>query len=211
MPYNENMVLFILLLSLLSMHSLPSHADITGQEKSLLNKDLSGIARGFIWGIPKLVVLEEERTTFMGEENGSLIYLDKIHGIRCTIIYDFYNDQLWRIRIFNEKDYIDMYERITDLATFQNAISRKFGTPIKEELIWKQKDDQDFPNSWGWTVYRGELLFDTQWRQGDTEVTAFLGAKKKYFPEMVFTYTHIPTKALMAQQKEQKLFAPLLP
>ena len=62
------------------------------ERQALLSKDLTGALRGFVWGLPRVVILENEKATFVGEDDRRLFYLDHILGMRSLIGYDFLND-----------------------------------------------------------------------------------------------------------------------
>lgn len=206
------MRLFFLALLLLTFDHGPAVAQqpLTEEEQNLLEKNLDGAFRGFIWDIPKTVILEEETATFVGaqdtEEGDILFYLDYIEGLRCTIGYEFKDNKLWRIKVFNEEEYPDRKKLIDDLAKIQESISKRFGSPIKEDLLWKNKAEQAYPASWGWAVYRSELYFNTVWQTKDTKVTAFLGAKELYNPEMSVTYQKIEIIPQTAPDTEEDNF-----
>ncbi len=180
-------------------------------QKTNIDSSLDGIVRGFIWGIPPSIIQQEETSTALGSEGNALFYLDNIDGRKSTIGYEFDDNKLWRVKIFNEKEYVDMLGRIDDLMVTQQRLTEKFGPPVSEDLLWKDKKEQESPESWGWAVYRGELFFETIWREGNTQVNAYLGAETRYTPEMTVTYENIQTKqALQAEKKKQDkiLFQP---
>ena len=79
-----------------------------------IEDEFKGVLRGFIWGLPRTVILENEKAAFVGEQDGALLYVDYIRGLKCSIIYDFDHDKLRRIRIVVEKRYIDPNETIED-------------------------------------------------------------------------------------------------
>jgi len=173
----------------------------TPEQEALLKKDLTGVLRGFVWGLSRTVILENEQAPFMGEENGTLLYLDYIRGIKSTIAYEFEDDKLWRARIFIEKKYSVMQDRINDLLLVNEDLTRRFGKPVKQEFIWKDKSEKNFPENWGWAVYRGELFITIVWQNKETEVTAYLGAKKLYNP--LFNVTYVDRRAKQSHTKKQ--------
>ena len=209
------LLFFTLLLFAVGHHTATAQQPLTEEEQKLLEKNLDGAFRGFIWDIPKTVILEEETATFLGaqntEEGDILFYLDYIEGLRCTIGYEFKDNKLWRIKVFNETEYPDRMRMVHDLAKIQQSISKRFGKPIKEDLLWNNKAEQAYPDSWGWAVYRGELFFNTVWQRKDTKVTAFLGAKEEYNPEMKVTYQKIESVPQPSFDDEEDNFLSLDP
>lgn len=156
--------------------------------------------RGFIWGLPPDIVREEERSTFIDEETSPagtiLLYIDTIDEKKHSISYSFTDNELSKIIIKNEKKYMEDQKRVEDLVKWNNEISKTYGKPISEEMKWRPSEDKDKPDRWGWAVYRGELFITTQWRKGDTLVTTYLGARKKYSPQLTLTYEKISEQSV---------------
>lgn len=183
----------------------PNEQRLSAKQKEVfLNKNLDGVLRGFVWGLPPTVILENERGTFAGQEDIGegdvrLFYLDYIKGMRSTIGYDFKNDQLWRARIFIEKKYSNPQERLEDLMTIRKDLVKRFGQPVDETMTWYDNKERNWPDSWGWAVLRGELMMRIVFRNKETEVVAFLGAKQKLNPriedpDLNVTYTRLSAK-----------------
>ena len=145
--------------------------------------------RGFVWGLPRSVIKEQEAGNFVEEaEDGTLFFVDRIDGIKSSITYEFVDDKLYRARVFSERTYTRPQDRINDLAKVKRYFDARFGAPIKEDFEWKSDRDKKFPNEWGWTVYRGELNITITWQDEETFVTAFLGSKKPFKPVLFFVY-----------------------
>lgn len=166
------------------------------------DRNLTGSVRGFIWGLPKTVILEEEKGTFLEEKDGTLIYVDFIRGIKCTIMYEFQDDKLWRGRIFIEKRYSDPQDRIEDLLIIQNDLNARFGQPVSQDFKWLDNMEKDFPEKWGWAVFRRELFITLKWQNVDTLVTAYLGAPQRFFPQLSVTYESVQTKKNIEQNRD---------
>ncbi len=171
--------------------------DSFNQKPEIVNLD--GALRGFVWGLPPTVILENEKATFVGEEDGRLFYLDYILEMRSTIGYDFMDDKLWRARVFIEKKYLDTQERLEDLMKIRKALVQRFGDPVDEQMVWHDNREKNWPDSWGWAVLRGELMMTIVFRNAETEVVVFLGAREKLNPnlddpEFNITYTSLDYK-----------------
>lgn len=184
-----------------------SVSNISVADQALLNKDLSGAVRGFVWGLSPTVILENERGTFMDEENGRLFYLDNIRGLKSTIGYEFDDNQLSRAQIFIEKRFTDPQDRIESLLTIQTDLNKRFGEPVVQDFRWRNEREKNFPENWGWAVYRGELFITLQWQNEQTDVTAYLGAKKQFSPELSVTYESRAVKAAKAQSTKRNLLS----
>lgn len=168
------------------------------QEKDVV-ENIDGALRGFVWGLPPTVILENEKATFVGEDDGRLFYLDYIQDMRSTIGYDFIDDALWRARIFIEQKYYDPQERIRDLMKIRKDLVKRFGEPVDEAMVWYNNKEKNWPESWGWAVLRGEMMITIIFRDKETEVVAFLGTRQRLNPnlddpEMNITYTSLKYK-----------------
>jgi hypothetical protein len=169
--------------------------------------------RGFIWGLPKEVIKENERGTFVESSDDqqtdragdTLFFIDKIRGLYSSIGYEFQNNKLWRVRIFIEKKYFEPSDRLDDLLTIQADLNARFGIPVAQEMKWVDKREMNYPDSWGWAIFRSELFMTSIWRDEYTEVTAYLGAKEKYKPILSVTYEDLPTKLKQEQLKQDNL------
>ena len=178
---------------------------LSPEDQEILEKDLNGTVRGFIWGLPPTVILENETGTFMDEKEGVLFYLAYIRGLRSTIGYEFEDSKLWRAQIFIEENFDHPQDRLETLLTIQTDLNKRFGDPVSEEFKWRREKEKNFPDQWGWAVYRGELLITIKWQNEDTDVTAFLGAKKSFSPELWVSYENRQVKQAKIERKRQDL------
>lgn len=177
--------------------------DLTPEDLALLDKDLNGALRGFVWGLPPTVILENERGTFMGEEEGSLLYLDYVHGMKSTIGYQFKDNKLWKARIFVEEKYTDPQDQVRDLMLIAEDLTKRFGEPAQQEFNWKDETEKNFPDNWGWALYRGELFIRMAWENNETIVLATVGAEKEYDPELTVTYLDRRANETMQQERDE--------
>jgi len=191
-------VLRILLTILLMCFALSTYAQESATVDATLDDEMKqrilddAHVRGFVWGLPPAIIKTQEKGFLIDEaEDGTLFFGDDIDGMKASVSYEFDNDKLFRARIFSDKTYSRPQERIDDLARVKRYLDARFGPPLKEDLAWKSNKDQNFPDDWGWTVYRGELNITITWEDEDTFVTAFLGAPKPFNPVMFFTYEDV--------------------
>lgn len=194
------------------------------QKQELLNKNLDGVLRGFVWDLPPTLILESEKGTFAGEEDmgdaaSRLFYVDnidigdidtEIKSVRASIGYEFLNDQLWRARVFIEKKYLDTQERIEDLMRVRKNLVNIYGEPVDEQMVWHGNREKNWPDSWGWAILRGELMMTIIFRNAETEVVVFLGARQRLNPnlddpEFNITYTSLEKIETFQNLKKQDL------
>ena len=176
-----------------SGNDAPVQKIITAQDRALLKKDLSGVVRGFIWGVPSVVVLETERAQFMDKFDGGLMYLGQFRmgdavDFRSTISYEFYRDKLWRVHVINERHYPDPQDLIILLGELQSELEKKFGAPVQEDFRWRNEKNKNWPEYWGWSVYEGDLFITIKWVTSDTVITLKLGAQEELTPRLDVVY-----------------------
>lgn len=179
--------------------------DLTDEELIETKPELIGVLRGFVWGLPPTVILEHEKAIFLGEENGSLFYKDYVRDMQVTIAYEFFDNKFWRAKTFIEKEYSKPQDRIEDLIKVRSDLTKRFGEPVSEEFKWLKDTEKGYPHYWGWAVFRSELFITIKWRNKETEITAYLGAKEYLQPEFNITYVDLEADKVMRMQKRKNL------
>ena len=198
---------FIIFISVvgLSVPAVSQTEKSSEQEIETAVEEEDGIVRGLIWGLSPDIVKAYEKSTFLEEEENTLFYFDTMWGMRSLIGYEFLDNKLWRIRIFNEKKYSDPKERILDVMRLQVALEERFGAPVLRELKWKDDKEKEFPKYWGWALYQGDLEIRMSWHSEDTEVTLTAGkSDEPYNPKVVVEYKNKEIEP--APRKRKPLF-----
>ena len=83
---------------------------------------------------------------------------------------------------------------LDDLLVIHGDLTKRFGAPVDEEMIWRDAREKNKPGSWGWAVFRSELIMRSMWQADNTAVETYLGAPTKYKTILSVTYEHLPTK-----------------
>lgn len=153
------------------------------------------VVRGFIWGLtPELIRAPAEKGTFIGKEvtegdTEVAFFIDKIWGIRHTIGYEFdENRKLWRVRLFNEKEYHYPQGRMEDLLTLQNYFTERYGPPVEENFFWKNNEQFNKVENWGWALYRGNLRVDMLWQSEESNIRISLKSPEPLNPEFTIVF-----------------------
>ncbi len=191
------MIRYVFISAFMFMFFLSSGWAQTSDEKSLINH---GDVRGFIWGLPTKVVQENEAATFIVAEDDRMLFRGGAFGMPATIVYEFRENKLNQARIFIEKSYTDQQKRIDDLMTIRADLVARYGEPLEEDFKWRNKSNIDYPDAWGWSVYRGELFITLKFQDQQTDVTVFLGNQQPYEPQ--FSVTYQPRQAKTNSTKE---------
>ena len=174
--------------------------DLEKKDKEYIFAGAQDDVRGFVWSLPRSVIKENEKGVFIDEtEEGSLVYVDNIMGVKSTIGYEFLDDKLWRVKIFSEKKYIYQQDRIDDLLLLQQKFTERFGEPTLEEFIWKKPYEKNFPEYWGWAVFRSELDIRILWQTKTGNFSIMLDSAALFEPELIMTF-----ESLEGAQKQQQ-------
>ena len=170
---------------------------------------LEGGIRGFVWGLPPTVILENEKATFVGNDEGILFFLDEVWGERATIGYEFMDNKLYRAKIFIEKEYSNRQRPLDDLMRIRADLVKTYGEPVSEKFVWHNEREKNFPPAWGWAIFRSELEIIAQWQDEETLITAYLGSPKIFETELSVTYeSYDAKKALETEAAKDFLILP---
>lgn len=194
------------------MGSAISYAyDLEADKDEYLFQSEDDLIRGFVWGLSPEIIKEYEKGTFVGEtEDGDLFFLDKIFGVRSTIGYLFKDKKLSKITVFNEKFYSQPQDRITDLLTLQAILTNRYGEPSREDFIWQNDVEKNFPNNWGWAIYTGDLAIRILWQTKTENIFINLMTKEQYEPKFSLTYERVNNAAIQIPLEQGNIFSPRL-
>jgi hypothetical protein len=160
-----------------------------------------GDVRGFVWGLSPDIIQENEKANFIIAEDNRMLFRGSAFDMPATMGYEFTDNKLSQVKVFIEKAYMDQQKRIDDLMTVRAELVAQYGEPIDENFNWLDRNDIISPDSWGWSVYRGELFITIKFQNQQSDVSVFLGNKQPYTPQLVVTYER--RKALQTDKKEQ--------
>lgn len=149
----------------------------------------AGIYRNFIWGAGPQDVREFEKAILYGEEDNSISFLEDKNGRRTIIYYDFTDNKLWRIRV----EYFELHEAnpqmILDLIMDeQKELTKIFGTPSKENMIWKDKTYRNYPQFWHRAFGGRDMRIETEWKTDAAQVH-FESYRNKEDQKYTLSYT----------------------
>lgn len=144
----------------------------------LLNSITSGEAADFRkarWGMTKAEVIATEETEPQSEGNHCYLFNDTVLGRAMCVHYCFVKNQLVLARYeLADKELIDR-KYIKHYESFQSALKRKYGAPVKETDTWRNgayfRDDK---SQWGTAVSTGKLTRRSTWQTGTTDIELLL-------------------------------------
>lgn len=135
------------------------------------NAQIGTIFRGFIWGVGMDDVRAYEKGIFFEQVENSLVFLENKKGRRSLIRYDFNGDKLWRAKF----EYVDLHystsQKVLDVVIDEQAkLTRRFGKPVAENLIWKNSRYRNHPKFFTRAYGSGDVTIQTEWQMDDTFV-----------------------------------------
>jgi predicted RND superfamily exporter protein len=130
------------------------------------------------WGMTKEEVKSTENNKIIDEDLGSteevIVYKDQISSFDCFIGYIFVKNKLASAGYYineehsNKNVYIDDYEKLKDL------LSKKYGNPIRDDVIWRDDLYKEDKSEWGLAISIGDLAYKALWETPTTEIELLL-------------------------------------
>ena len=147
--------------------------------------------RKTIWGMTKDEVKSTENNEIIDEDLGSteevIVYKDQISSFDCFVGYIFVENKLASAGYYineehsNKNAYIDDYEKLKDL------LSKKYGNPIRDDVIWRDDLYKEDKVDWGLAISIGDLTYQASWETPTTEIELLLSGDN-YNIELVIKY-----------------------
>ena len=124
-----------------------------------------------------------------------IIYKSSINNISCDIGYIFIKNQLTRVKYIFNNEHSNKNEFIDDYKNIRELLIKKYGTPVKNETIWKNdlfKKDYD---QWGTAISIGHLGYFSTWENNKTYIICYLNGDN-YEIKFGIEYSSIKLKDL---------------
>lgn len=171
--------------------------------EEVLDPALAGDIRGFVWGLDRNSVREFESAEFLGPIENALVYKGKDFGFKSYIQYYFYEDKLGRaIVLYNDKN-SNAQDYLNDYISVQSKISKLYGPPVSDNVVWNDKRYQDDPEHWGQAMLMGFVEFRSVWSTPTSVIQLELTGSKM---RQNFRAVYI-SKTVLAEENE----VPLVP
>jgi len=123
------------------------------------------------WGMSKEQVKAAEKNK-IAIENEEVIAMDRVQVDKkeCIYVYFFLEDKLYRVGYSfmeehtNKNFYIDDYEGLKEILT------KKYGEPKIDKVIWKNDLFKSDKQDWGTAVSMGHLEYFSSWETPTTYI-----------------------------------------
>ncbi len=156
------------------------------------------------WGMTKKQVKANESLKPTGESDALIAYGGSIANMANTSIsYIFADGKLvegfyrFNAKHTNKNDNISNYKKLKEILT------RKYGEPTKDDVIWNKSIYRDNPEHWGMAVSMGHLEYRADWETERTEITLDLFGDN-FNVEFGTLYVSKEFKHLLEKKKREK-------
>lgn len=130
------------------------------------------------WGMSMEEIKENENGSLRYEGDTRLLFHDEIMDKNFMIEYIFAQGQLYQAVFRMVEDYVMENNYIHDYFAFKKVLNGKYGTPVKERVIWDKSHLRDDQSQWGVAVSVGDLAYLTTWETENTAISAILRGKE---------------------------------
>jgi len=159
------------------------------------------------WGMTSEQVKESETLTPSSESTNFIFYETKVANLKCLLCYSFSaNDRLARGKYVITEKHANDNLFIVDYKVLAILLEGKYGNPESDDTFWRNDLYQDNPDSHGFAVSIGHVVYQKIWQLEDTEILLQLSGDN-YEIFLALQYTGKNMAAVMereAQQKTQK-------
>jgi hypothetical protein len=155
------------------------------------------------WGDSKEKVIESEDLEPKHDADGVLGFQAKIAGLDTILAYIFVENKLVRSKYIITEKHTNANDFISDYEKLKEALTRKYGTPDKDETFWKNDLYKDDYEDWGMALKVGHLVYLASWETTDTDIGLVLSGEN-YDISLQIEYTSKKLEALEDKKTEQE-------
>ncbi|MHA1275500.1 MAG: hypothetical protein ACTSQS_19050 [Promethearchaeota archaeon] len=155
------------------------------------------------WGMSKeqVKVTEDRKPDY--EENAMLVYSVKIFGGNYYCIYSFLEDKLCNGGYFFMEEHTNKNLYINDYMELKGIITKEYGKPIMDKIIWKNDLYKDEKSEWGKAISLGDLEYWALWETLNTEICLSLDSDN-YEINLILSYDSKELSEWVNKIKEEK-------
>jgi len=133
------------------------------------------------WGVTREAVLAEQGRPIRSQSLGGeeiLTYSRKVLGRACLVQYVFNRDRLIQTKYSFLSRHPDPDLYLRDYEKLKDQLILEYGSPEKEEAVWRAPELRADRPRWGWAVAQGHLVFRSRWEAGTVRVELRLSGEE---------------------------------
>ncbi len=131
----------------------------------------AGDFRSSDWGMsPSEVRATEPGVEWLELGGNNIAFQSSVNSLDATVGYVFTNGVLSRgAYIFNES-HSNRTEYISDYNGLAALLDKKYGEPVKTQVVWLDDLYKDDPSDWGMAIATGDLKYYKRWETETTKI-----------------------------------------
>ena len=157
------------------------------------------------WGMTQQAVMACESIKPVKHRHGKglVLYKSKILGKAVGITYDFIQNKLVKASYVLTETHTNKNDFIQDYKHFKNALTKKYGTPKVDKVVWSNDLFKGNPSRRGLAVSMGHLGYLSQWQTATSDISCILHGDN-YKISCVMQYKSRRLQHLEQQEKRKK-------
>jgi hypothetical protein len=174
----------------------------------LSSKVHSNDFRGFSWGKPIEFIKNNEKAKLLHETPDALMYGGELDGLSVYIIYKFTDKKFSEGSYINNGSHTNKNFFIDDYKKLKQLLTKKYGKPKEDEIIWGNTIFKDDEKNWGRGVSYGYLTYVASWQSENTNIiTSLSGDNSEISHGIIYTdkATEITNKKIEETKTLDKL------
>lgn len=155
------------------------------------------------WGMSLKKVKKTEKEKPIIRTDDLLVYEGSLNALDVRIEYRFLDGQLAGGRYDIVERHWARNDYIASFETFKKLLTKKYGEPAQDEVIWNNAMYRNSPPNWGLAVSMGHLSYLTAWDLPGTRVEMTLaGDDLDIKHEILYGSTAMVGKGQTAAEKQ---------
>lgn len=158
------------------------------------------------WGMSVAQVKASENRVPLDEDSDAtydktIVYKESVAGLDATAGYQFISNKLVRGGYVINELYVNKNQHIRDYTKIKEILTRKYGAPSIDRIVWINDLFKDDPQDYGTAVSAGHLLYLSTWQTPSTEILVTLSGKN-FDVALVVVYTDKKSKSLIESREK---------
>ena len=129
--------------------------------------------RNVVWGMTQAEVIRAETAATLDEQGDDYLWYKDvtIDGKKCALLYLFKSGRLNGAGYFFVHKHTNLNDFIDDFQSIKSLLTKKYGAPASDDVIWKNDLFKDDYQNWGSAIAMGHLVYRAAW---ETERTLLI-------------------------------------
>ena len=122
------------------------------------------------WGMSIEEVKSSETLKIVVENDKFLAYRTNLIGNDVIVAYGFIENQLVIAQYLFGDNHVNGNDYITDYNNLREMLTKKYGKPKRDEIIWEDDRYKDKNSRWGTALLNGDMVFLSIWETSTTDI-----------------------------------------